>query len=63
MVTIEARQLKERAGSAKTEIEMVDTCVYKEWKATAYVRQTHLRKRVLTLYTSTPHIFTSEIVC
>ena len=34
MVTIEARQLKE-AGSARTEVELVDTWVYKEWKATA----------------------------
>ena len=34
VVTIEARQLKE-AGSARTEVELVDTWVYKEWKATA----------------------------
>ena len=37
---------------------MTGTWVYKEWKATAYVRQTQRRKSVLTLWTCRPHIFT-----
>ena len=37
------------------------TCVYKEWKATAYVRQTHRRKRLLTRCTSQPHILKAHV--
>ena len=58
IVTIEAWQLKEAGWSANAKMAMVATCVYKEWKATAYVRQTERRKSVLTRCTSTPHILT-----